>query len=70
MNTMFDGLVTINEKGIILSTNKTLDKIYGCEVEEIVRETISRLMPSKEGKTSRAVFKRAITGKYSGGIPE
>jgi PAS domain S-box-containing protein len=45
LKTMMDGLVQIDRKGVILSTNQALGKIFGYEEVELVGKNISILMP-------------------------
>lgn len=40
-----DGLITINEKGIVQSYNKACKKIFGYESDEVIGQNISMLMP-------------------------
>ena len=42
---VIDGIVTINEKGIIELFNPTAGKIFGYSAEEVIGENISMLMP-------------------------
>ncbi len=41
-----DGIVTINAKGIILSVNPAIERLFGYTKEELAGENVSMLMPS------------------------
>lgn len=45
LNTMVDGIVTINQKGIILSTNLAVERIFAYSSSELIGENVSKLMP-------------------------
>jgi len=45
---MVDGIITINDKGIILSFNKTAETMFGYKTNEVAGENVSMLMPSPD----------------------
>lgn len=45
LDTVFDGIATINRKGVILSVNKAIERIFGYNQRELVGRNISCLMP-------------------------
>ncbi len=45
VNTVIDGLFTIDEKGIIIHTNKTAGSMFGYELSELIGQNISLIMP-------------------------
>jgi PAS domain S-box-containing protein len=45
LNTVLDGIVTINDKGIIQSFNPAAEKIFGYDALEVIGENVSILMP-------------------------
>ena len=45
---MVDGVITINQKGIILTFNKTAVTMFGYDSEEVIGQNISVLMPEPE----------------------
>jgi len=45
---MVDGVITINQKGIVLTFNKTAETIFGYDSEEIIGKNVSLLMPEPQ----------------------
>lgn len=45
LDTVFDGILVIDERGIVRDINPAAAKIFGFEVAEIVGRNVSRLMP-------------------------
>lgn len=45
LDTVFDGIATINQQGIILSVNKAIERIFGYSQVELIGQNISCLMP-------------------------
>lgn len=43
-----DGLITISEKGIVETYNKTCEEIFGYKAEEVIGSNIKMLMPEQE----------------------
>ena len=48
LNGMVDGVITINQQGIILSFNKTAETIFGYSKEETIGQNVNILMPKPE----------------------
>tara|TARA_R110001606_G_scaffold384938_1_gene548140 strand:+ start:4694 stop:6208 length:1515 start_codon:yes stop_codon:yes gene_type:complete len=46
LNTVIDGIVTINNKGVILSFNPSAERIFGYSVSEVLGENVKILMPN------------------------
>ena len=50
LNTVVDGIVTVDESGIVSSTNAAVEKIFGYAPEELIGQNIKILMPSDEAE--------------------
>ena len=50
LNTVGDGIMTINSEGVIIMVNRTLCNIFGYSHDEIVGENIQILVPEKSRK--------------------
>lgn len=46
LDTVVDGIITINERGIIQSLNPAAENIFGYRSDELIGENVSKLMPS------------------------
>ncbi|MDH5394732.1 MAG: PAS domain S-box protein [Gammaproteobacteria bacterium] len=49
LNGMVDGVITINDKGIIQSFNKSAETIFGYSSEEAIGQNVKLLMPESTG---------------------
>ena len=45
---MVEGIITINHKGIVLSFNKSAEKIFGYSADKVIGEYVSMLMPEPD----------------------
>ena len=64
LENVIDGIITINTKGIVLSYNKSAEKIFGYKPEEIIGENVNKLMPSNDFSRHDAYLARYMkTGK-------
>lgn len=61
-----DGLVVIDEKGIILEFNPSAERIFGHEAAEVVGRSVGALMPEPD----RSNHDRYISGYVAGGQPK
>lgn len=48
MNTVLDGLITINSRGIIQSFNPSSSRIFGYKPEEVIGKNVKMLMPEPD----------------------
>lgn len=48
LNSAVDGVISINERGIMQSVNPSAAKIFGYEIEELIGKTINMLMPEPD----------------------
>lgn len=81
LDTAAEGIITINEQGIVLSFNQAAEKIFGYEASEAIGKNVSFLMPSpyrdehdsylarylRTGEKRIIGIGREITGKRKGG---
>jgi len=61
LNGMVDGVITINDKGKILSFNKSAEAIFGYTSEEILGQNVSRLMPEPDKSRHNGYLSRYTT---------
>ncbi|MBL4906188.1 MAG: PAS domain S-box protein [Sneathiella sp.] len=47
LNTMVDGVIVINDRGVIQSLNKAAEKLFRYEEHEVINKNIKMLMPHK-----------------------
>jgi len=69
VDNVVDGLITINQQGIILSFNKAAETIFQYQAEETIGKNISFLMPapySKEHDSYLAAYHKTGEGKVIG----
>ena len=58
---MVDGVITINDKGSILSFNKTAETMFGYENKEVIGQNVSMLMPAPDGEHHDEYLNRYTT---------
>jgi two-component system sensor kinase FixL len=64
VDTAVDGIVTIDQSGIIQSFNRAAEKIFGFSSKEVIGTNISRLMPEPDSHNHDAYMQRYLqTGK-------
>lgn len=69
LNTVIDGIITINQQGIIQSFNPSAVRIFGYEPEEVIGQNVKMLMPDPyhtEHDTYIANYLRTGQGKVIG----
>jgi len=57
VNTVVDGIITINEKGWILSVNPAIEEIFGYSGEELLGQPVFKLMPSEEAENEEELIR-------------
>ena len=50
LNSVADGIITINNKGKMLSFNKAAERIFGYSGQEVLGQNISTLLPKEHAK--------------------
>ncbi|MFK5913505.1 MAG: PAS domain S-box protein [Woeseiaceae bacterium] len=58
---MVDGVLTINQKGIILTFNKTAETIFGYDKKEVIGQNVSILMPDPDSSAHDSYLNNHIT---------
>jgi len=58
---MVDGVITINDKGKILSFNKSAETIFGYEYKEVIDQNVSMLMPEPDHSQHDEYLNRYVT---------
>ncbi|CAA7621619.1 EAL domain-containing protein [Magnetospirillum sp. UT-4] len=62
MDTVLDGIVTIDEQGIIVSANLSVERIFGYSLAELVGANVSILMPDPDAGSHDGYLARYIEG--------
>jgi diguanylate cyclase (GGDEF)-like protein/PAS domain S-box-containing protein len=66
MNTVPDGIITIDQNGIIETANPAIERIFGWSLKELAGQNITMLMPdSYRARHSQSMEKHAISGERS-----
>lgn len=60
LETTVDGIVTINEEGVILNFNQAASKIFGYLAEEVIGKNISVLMPASHSRQHNKYINRYL----------
>ncbi len=50
LNTVVDGIISINAQGVILAFNPAAEKIFGYQAQEVIGQNVKMLMPRSEAK--------------------
>ena len=61
INDAMDGIITINDQGIILSFNRAAEKSFGYSASEIIGKNITQLMPEEMRNAHSAGLTRYLT---------
>ena len=62
MDTVLDGIVTIDESGVILTANLSVERIFGYALSEIIGSNVSVLMPEPDSGRHDGYIKRYLEG--------
>ena len=65
INSMLEGVLTTDNKGVILTFNPEAENIFGFSQNEIIGNNVSRLIPSKHGFVHDAYLSDFLNGKSS-----
>lgn len=57
---VLDAIITINERGVIQSFNKTAERMFGYAAEEVIGENVSMLMEADHGSQHDQYLRRYI----------
>lgn len=63
LNGMVDGVITINDKGDILSFNKSAETMFGYKAEEVINQNVSMLMPEPDCNHHNEYIHRYVATK-------
>jgi len=66
MDTVLDGIITIDEDGIVLNANLSVERIFGYALSELIGSNISMLMPDTDAKRHDGYIKRFLAGGGGG----
>jgi len=58
---MVDGVITINDKGEIISFNKSAETIFGYKLKEVIGQSVNILMPEPESSHHDEYLKQHVT---------
>jgi PAS domain S-box-containing protein/diguanylate cyclase (GGDEF)-like protein len=62
MDTVLDGIVTIDEDGTILNANLSVERIFGYSMAELINTNVTILMPEAEAVHHDGYIKRFLAG--------
>ncbi len=66
MDTVLDGIVTIEEDGTIVSANLSVERIFGFSLSELIGGNVSMLMPEPDASRHDDYLKRHMAGGGGG----
>ena len=58
---MVDGVITINDKGEIISFNKSAETIFGYSLKEVIGQNVNILMPEPDSSQHDEYLKHHVT---------
>jgi len=66
MDTVLDGIVTIEEDGTIVSANLSVERIFGYSLSELIGGNVSMLMPEPDASHHDSYLRRHLAGGGGG----
>ncbi|WP_052589051.1 EAL domain-containing protein [Magnetospirillum gryphiswaldense] len=66
MDTVLDGIVTIDEDGLIVSANLSVERIFGYPLSELIGANVSILMPEPDAGRHDSYIKNYLQGQGGG----
>ncbi|MGE5506719.1 MAG: PAS domain S-box protein, partial [Actinomycetota bacterium] len=66
MDTVLDGIVTIDDEGTILNANLSIERIFGYSLSEVIGVNVSILMPEPDASRHSGYIKRFLAGGGGG----
>ncbi|MBC7950949.1 MAG: EAL domain-containing protein [Rhodospirillaceae bacterium] len=68
MDTVLDGIVTIDEDGVIVSANLSVERIFGYSLSELIGAPVSLLMPEPDASRHGHYVQKYLSGNGGGVI--
>ena len=62
MDTVLDGIVTIDEEGVIVSANLSVERIFGFSLSELIGAQVSMLMPEPDSSHHQDYIRSYVDG--------
>ncbi|MBI5162479.1 MAG: EAL domain-containing protein [Magnetospirillum sp.] len=62
MDTVLDGIITIDDEGVVLNANLSVERIFGSSLSELIGTNVSTLMPEPEASRHNEYLKRYLAG--------
>jgi len=62
MDTVLDGIVTIDEDGLIVSANLSVERIFGYSLSELIGAPVSMLMPEPDAANHQHYIRNYVDG--------
>ncbi|HLO77023.1 MAG TPA: PAS domain S-box protein, partial [Magnetospirillum sp.] len=66
MDTVLDGIVTIDEEGVIVSANLSVERIFGYSLSELIGGTVAMLMPEPDASRHPGYIRNFVDGTGGG----
>ncbi|MGE5475780.1 MAG: EAL domain-containing protein [Bacteroidales bacterium] len=66
MDTVLDGIVTVDEEGVIVSANLSVERIFGYSLSELIGAQVAMLMPEPDASHHQSYIRNYIDGAGGG----